>query len=384
MRPFRISAIALTLLAWAAVVAAPAGATPSSGGGDGTVLTFSRATASPAIARVWHVLGGRGLLDEDDEIPEDWNPGDESESGGGDGNEPDPFIDGYELPSSIPDSDFERVRILQTAGLTGAGTLRDAMQALELPFIFAGREQWVRNVTGAGVEDEPRLWDVSMQSVVHDDHAQQLLLGRTLAAAEYRSPQAAFDDLSYWQTLVPEWAPRVRDQLEARGIPFAVELLASPEINLTDPSKPLFAKGEMPSSLFQLGVLQHGENDYLRSISAEELMLEVWPDYWRYYHRPAGSPVPPDLRAGMTFGSPVLQADGTYLRSPIMSTDSYMRWLAYGYPGYTVDEDAESLMNFDPSGYGSIFYFTGGFEKFAPWNLDKATLDRFQLLLAGK
>ncbi len=71
MRPFRISAIALTLLAWAAVVAAPAGATPSSGGGDGTVLTFSRATASPAIARVWHVLGGRGLLDEDDEIPED-------------------------------------------------------------------------------------------------------------------------------------------------------------------------------------------------------------------------------------------------------------------------------------------------------------------------
>ena len=57
----------------------------------------------------------------------------------------------------------------------------------------------------------------------------------------------------------------------------------------------------------------------------------------------------------MTFGSPLLQADGTYLRSPIMSTNSYMRWLAYGYPGYTVDEDADSIMNFDPTGYGSIF-----------------------------
>jgi hypothetical protein len=380
MRPFRLSVIALTLLAWA-VVAAPAGAMPSSGG-DGTVLTFSRATASPAIARVWHVLGGRELLDEDDDIPADWNPGDEPDNGEEQGS--DPFFDDYELPSSIPASDFERVRILQGAGLTGAGTLRDALQDLELPFIFAGREQWVRNVTGVGVEDEPSLWDVSMQSVVHDEHAQQLLLGRTLAAAEYRSPQAAFDDLSSWQNLVPEWAPRVRDQLAARGIPFAVELLASPEINLNDPSKPLFDKGETPGSLFQLGVLQDGENVYLRSVSAEELMLEVWPDYWRYFHRPAGSPVPPDLRAGMTFGSPVLQADGTYLRSPVMSSDSYMRWLAYGYPGYTVEEDAASLMGFDPTGSGSIFYFTGAFEKYAPWNLDEATINRYDLLLAGK
>ncbi len=380
MRPFRLSVIALTLLAWA-VVAAPAGAMPSSGG-DGTVLTFSRATASPAIARVWHVLGGRELLDEDDEIPEDWNPGDEPDTGEEQGS--DPFFDDYELPSSIPASEFEQVRILQDAGLVSGGTLRDALQALELPFIFAGREQWVRNVTGVGVEDEPSLWDVSMQSVVHDEHAQQLLLGRTLAAAEYRSPQAAFDDLSYWQNLVPEWAPRVRDQLAARGIPFAVELLASPEINLSDPSKPLFDKGETPGSLFQLGVLQDGENEYLRSVSAEELMLEVWPDYWRYFHRPAGSPVPDDLRAGMTFGSPVLQADGTYLRSPVMSSDSYMRWLAYGYPGYTVEEDADSLLGFDPTGAGSIFYFTGAFEKFAPWNLDEATINRYDLLLAGK
>ena len=38
----------------------------------------------------------------------------------------------------------------------------------------------------------------------------------------------------------------------------------------------------------------------------------------------------------------------------------------------------------DPTGYGSIFYFTGAFEKFAPWNLDEATINRYDLLLAGK
>ena len=67
-----------------------------------------------------------------------------------------------------------------------------------------------------------------------------------------------------------------------------------------------------------------------------------------------------------------------------MSTDSYMRWLAYGYPGYTVDETADGLSGYDPNGYGSIFYFTGAFEKYAPWNLDDATIARYDLLLAGK
>lgn len=383
MKPFRTSAVALSLLAWAALAGA-AGAAPSSGGEDGAVYAFARAATSDGGERVWYVLGGRAPLGDStgDEIPDDWDPN--ADDGGVDGEGYDWVDDGYDLPDSIPADDFSRMRILQGAGLVGGGTYASALRQLELPFMFAGREQWVRNLSGQGVEDEQRLWDVAMESIRHEWNAERLLLGRTIAVGEERSPQAAFDDLGYWETLVPDWASAVRDDLAAEGIPFSVELLSSPQINLTDPSKPLFGKGEMPGSLFQLGVLQEGENDYLRSVSAEELMREVWPSYWRYYHRPAGSPVPDDLRAGLTFGSPVLQADGTYLRSPVMSTNSYMRWLAYGYPGYNVDEDVDGLMGYDPGGFGPNFYFVGSFERFAPWNLDDATIARYETLLAGK
>ena len=114
-------------------------------------------------------------------------------------------------------------------------------------------------------------------------------------------------------------------------------------------------------------------------------MLEVWPAYWRYYHRPAGSPVPADLRAGLTFGVcrspaerhlPPLAADVT--RTPTCAGS------LYGYPGYHVDEDATSLANYDPTGYGTIYTFRRSFEKFAPWNLDEDTLTRLETMLSGK
>jgi hypothetical protein len=375
MRPFRTSAIALSLVAWA-VFAGPAGAAPSSDGEDGSVITFLRAAAQSDTERVWYVE--RALDDLDDEEPTD----SETEEGPFPEDEDD-YLDGYVMPSSLPESEYELMGILQGAGLVSGGTFAAALEELELPFLFAGREQWVLNVSGVGVEDDPRLWDVSMQSIVHEPHAQRLLFGRTLASNEARGPQAAFDDLGYWQSLVPEWAPEVRDTLAAQGIPFSVELLASPEMNLADPSQPLFPKGEHPQSLLGLGVLQVGENEYLRSLSAQELMTEVWPAYWRYNHRAAGSAVDDDLRAGLTFGSPVLLPNGTYLRSPLMSTDSYTRWRAYGYPGYHVDEDATSLADYDPTGYGTVYAFGGALEKFAPWNLDEDTITRLDTLLSG-
>jgi hypothetical protein len=371
MRPFRTSAIALSLVAWA-VFAGPAGAAPSSDGQDGSVITFLRAAAQSDTERVWYVE--RALADLDDEAPAD----SEAEEGPFPEDEDD-YLDGYVMPSSLPESEYELMGILQGAGLVSGGTYASALEELELPFLFAGREQWVLNVSGVGVEDDPRLWDVSMQSIVHEPHAQRLLVGRTLASNEDRGPQAAFDDLGYWQSLVPAWAPEVRDTLAAQGIPFSVELLASPEMNLTDPSQPLFAKGEHPQSLLGLGVLQVGENEYLRSLSAQELMTEVWP----YNHRAAGSAVDDDLRAGLTFGSPVLLPNGTYLRSPLMSTDSYTRWRLYGYPGYHVDEDATSLADYDLTGYGTVYAFGGALEKFAPWNLDEDTITRLDTLLSG-
>jgi hypothetical protein len=380
MRPFRMPAIALTILAWA-VFAGSASAAPSSGGGGGAVITFSRAAAASSGDRVWYVVSGeRAPAGVDDEPPAD----DESVDPDEDSGVGDEWLDGYTLPSSLPESEYELMGILQGAGLVSGGTYRSALKQLELPFLFAGREQWVLNVSGVGVEDDPRLWDVSMQSVVSDPNAQRLLLGRTIASAEARGPQAAFDDLGYWETLVPTWAPRVRDALAEQGIPFSVELLSSPEMNLTDPSKPLFAKGDAPQSLLPLGVLQAGENAFLRSLSAEELMLEVWPAYWRYAHRPAGAPVPDDLRAGMTFGSPVLLSDGTYLRSPMMTSDAYTRWRLYGYPGDTVDKDAPSIADWNPTGYSQLWALNDELEAYAPWNLDEATLSRYDLLLHGK
>jgi len=237
-------------------------------------------------------------------------------------------------PASLPQDDAGRLALLQQAGLaTGATSLQDALTQLELPFMFAGREQWVQNLTNADGErgGDPRLWNVTMESPVHDQSALNLLLGRAHDALA--NGRTLADDLAYWQTLVPEWAPRVRDQLESQGIPFSVELIASPEINLTDPSKPLFEQGSAPTSLHGLGVEQAGEGTFLRSLSAEELMTQLWPLAYRYHHRPAGAPVPQGFEAGLTFGSPVLRPDGTYQRSPVMATDAYKRWAALGFPG---------------------------------------------------
>lgn len=242
--------------------------------------------------------------------------------------------EGLEISPSLPADDAGRLALLQQAGLaTGATTLQEALRELELPFMFAGREQWVQNLSRPdGAEGiDPRLENVTMESIVTEPNALNLLLGRAQDAVE--NGRSLADDFAYWQSLVPSWAPAVRDRLASQGIPFSVELLASPEINLDDPSQPLFGADETPASLFGLGVDQAGERAFLRSLSAEELMTEIWPLYYQYYHRPAGSPPPPGFEAGLTFGSPVQGANGTLVRSPIMSTAVYQRWAAYNQPG---------------------------------------------------
>jgi hypothetical protein len=236
--------------------------------------------------------------------------------------------------ASIPQDEAGRLDLLKRAGLAdpGASSLAEALQDLELPFMFAGREQWVRNLQRAGdAQVEPWLRNVSMESPINDQNALNLLLGRARDAVASGRSLAA--DVSKWRELVPSWAPGVRDQLASEGIPFSVELLSSPEINLTDPSKPLFGAGARPSCLAGLGVNDAGESAFLRSLSAEELMTQVWPLAYQYYHRPAGAPVPEGFEAGLTFGSPAQRADGTFVRSPIMETDAYKRWAALGFPG---------------------------------------------------
>lgn len=324
-RPSRAALV--LVLATCAALALQAGAASAAPKSGGSVVTFDRATAAaPATERTWFVVTGRTTFEEDEaediEIPE--------------------------LPTSLPGDSYGRLQLLHSAGLAlEASTLEEALQELELPFMFAGREQWVMNLSSPdGAAAEPRLWNVSMENPLYDESSLRILLGRAAWAAEERGTMA--DDVAYWQSLVPEWAPEVRDLLADRGIPFSVELLASPEIEIHDLAKPLFPKNSHPDSLFGLGVLQSGENAFLRSMGADELMSDIWPLYYRYHHRPAGAPVPDDLKAGLTFGGVVAEpcsentANGCingirYRHSPVRESAPYMRWLAYGMPGVTGD-----------------------------------------------
>ena len=376
MRRFTKPFLALAAVGCAALAAV---VSPASGASQ------SDTSATSSSPRVFYIVYGSSwtLFGE----PDDGSSGDPNgpafnpdDTSGADSS------DDYDDPSqealaSIPDTDWGRYNLLLTAGLaSGTSDYAQAMGDLELPYMFAGREQWARNLAGVGVAGEERLWNVTMESIMRDDNARMLLLGRAAETA-VRGLSGA-DQLAYWRSLVPSWAPRVRGELAKKGIPFSVELLADPDLNLSDPSKPLFPKGLAPLSLFSLGVLQGGENTFLRSLSAEELMLEVWPAYYRFYHRAAGAPVPADLRAGFTFGSPVLQSDGTYLRSPMMQADIYRRWARYGYPGIVSGDAAKSAAKL-AAAIDDETRFRGDYALFAPSQTSPDVISRYQILANG-
>ena len=223
-------------------------------------------------------------------------------------------------------------------------TLTAALNAEELPFQFAGLEQWRQNLgnNNANVAQNPYLQNASMVGL-SDPQSLALFFGGLMQpwGSGMKSPNDAYANtaairamLAKRQALVPSWAPDVASQLREQGLPYMpVSLLGDPGINLNDPSKPLFAGNANPTSLFGLTQGQQGERAALRSLSAPELMLQYAKPYMDYYNRPAGSPVPDYLQAGLTMGSPVWQGGNNYLMSPTMETPGYNRWSAYGMPG---------------------------------------------------
>src|SRR3990167_4711956 len=204
------------------------------------------------------------------------------------------------------------------------------VKELEVGFVFAGIEQWRRNLSGDTISERKEAWltNVSYQNPSYDPSTRELLEN---SMALFRKRRKAAMIEAKRAALVPDWAPAVRNMLDAQGIPFTGDLISSPEIDLSGVA-PLYPKGARPVSLFSLTGFQAGESGFYRSLNFVELMVEIFPLYWRYYHRPAGAPVPPEMIAGFTFGSPVLMPDGTYLRSPVMSTAAYERWSAAGQP----------------------------------------------------
>ena len=272
-------------------------------------------------------------------------------------------------------------KLFGMAGFTGS--LQDVLKQLDLAGSFAGVEQWRRNVTGRQdeVAADPALQNVAMTSASGDMNTLRRYVNEMVDMLETgKNPQEVWAKRN---ALVPAWAPKVYDDLAAQGVTWSTELFSSPSINYTDASKPLFAQGQHPASLIGLTGLQQGEESVYRGASAAELMAQMYPAYFRYAHRPAGAPVPEDLQAGMTLGSPVLTSAG-YIKSPLTATNIYQRDLALGQPG--VDPalsgmDAASLL---ATGGGQEYFKPGAWgEQFAPWNLDPDTLARLQAALYG-
>jgi hypothetical protein len=348
---------------------------------------------------------------------------------------------GYMPANYTPQTDAGALYMINLRTGSNYATLEEAKAAEQLKYQLAGVNQYVgnqeANVGGGGspARGHPELQNVSMQGF--SDMPSWLryinsLTGGTTAGQTAVSQARA--------EMVPEWLPGVQAEAMAGGMPYLpLELFGSPGMDINrDPSEPLYGAGVNPASMIGLTGGQAGENAFYRSLSAEELLREIAPLYWSYYHRGAGEPVPAGMEAGMMFGSPIYNAGpntsqgastGTYTESPIKGmtgrpqqigagtlaaeglqgeTDPYElgrqlagglynRWSAYGYPG-TGSQSTVGGPLFDPStgqtdqyridpfsgGYGADPYFADFWAEpnFQPWqSLDPETLQRLMALM---
>lgn len=231
-------------------------------------------------------------------------------------------LDPYERMAS--GNDAAKVRLINYTFGTNYGSLDEATNGLALAYGFAGLTQYRFNQLGRHdiVENNPNLWNVGFEDIRYDDANLGRLLGRAqeMAVNSNRAGQSA-DVLEDWTQLVPDWAGDVDANLQQQGIRFNFGLLSSPEINLYDPTKPLFKPGERPTSIFQLTGQQAGESAFYRGLSAAELMEQISPIYDSVANRPEGSEAPGQL----TFGGET--------ESLIKQTDAYKRWTALNQPG---------------------------------------------------
>lgn len=147
---------------------------------------------------------------------------------------------------------------------------------------------------------------------------------------------------------IPEWAPEAYSNLQEQGVPWSTELLYNlapvngragnrpGAVNYNDPSQPLFNLGTDPVSLFQLTNFQAGESAHYASMTAQQLLEQIWPLYHANYNRPAGAPSP---TGGLMFGdigydeSKMGQLGGGVIKPKTRETEVYQQWGDYGMPG---------------------------------------------------
>ena len=168
-----------------------------------------------------------------------------------------------------------------------------------VPFALAGLQQYRLNMAGEGGDKlPPAFTDVTYAPLNWDlkrsRQARQLFQNR---AADRR--KTSRDDLKLWNGLmestgVAKWIDDVLEELDDQGVPFGIELLTSPEVNLSNKG-PLY-DGDVPQSLMPVA----GNNrEMLRHVPVAKLMTTVWPLQYRFNHRPAGEPAPPGFEDGL-------------------------------------------------------------------------------------
>lgn len=235
------------------------------------------------------------------------------------------------------------------------GSLDEMLREAVLHTTFGGVNQWRENLSGDRnlVESDKRLQNVSMGV---DLHSLRRILGQIQEELmRGRDPSQLMQGRDEF---VPDWATssfdklvtggNILDQIKAAserksGLNWSLDLLSSPEINLLDPSKPLFDPRTNPTSLNPLTGGGQGERSFYSTLSAQEFMENILPIARSYLNRGAGEAAP---FSGLTFGSMTANpnwntvgsnwvAEGTpmYEPHPIRESDLYNRWTAWGQPG---------------------------------------------------
>lgn len=257
-------------------------------------------------------------------------------SGGG-SNPDDGDTDGlYNVWAAAERSGDEAGQVAAVNRLLGTNyaTIAEAARALDLGYGFAGVEQWRRNLGGAPVTEagDPALLNVSMGSAATDKSSFRRLFNYLFDVG----PQKAREIVAARQALVPEWGQRAYDAVTGSGANWSTDFLGDPGINYRDPSKPLFEAGYHPASLWGVSGGQAGEEGWLRSLSAEQLLSEVFPTFWKSRNDPAFREA---NQGNVAFGS---GPNSLYRQTP-----SYQTYAALGHPG-------------DPTMQGWVSGLTGG------------------------
>lgn len=222
---------------------------------------------------------------------------------------------------------------------TNYGTFEDAVAAMEIPLMMAGLAQWQTNRSGqdqmgnqGNTAKDPRLQNVTMQSILESPEAWSKFVGRLYSGKKFGGAGAGVDDLAYWNTLTPDWLYDVRDQYNinkaAGNDPsgmwkFNIDLLT--DANLSQETLGSAAGGTALHGLTGFGA---GPMGLYGGMTPAELMMFVAPHANAVYHRDAGAPPPPGYEQGLSFGSLLYDKDtGGYLKSPIRSLPMYREYM---------------------------------------------------------